>query len=71
MRKFPAEEERVETGPIQFGRDWPGIFLRGDDAGPFGFLLGEYLDDPSPRNLVVREQLRDFARLLRSCEVGE
>lgn len=23
---------RVETGPIRFGDDWPGVFLRGDDA---------------------------------------
>lgn len=23
---------RVETGAVQFGNDWPGLFLRGDDA---------------------------------------
>jgi hypothetical protein len=23
---------RVETGAIQFGEDWPGLFIRGDDA---------------------------------------
>ena len=23
---------RVETGEVQFGDDWPGLFLRGDDA---------------------------------------
>jgi hypothetical protein len=23
---------RVETGALQFGEDWPGLFLRGDDC---------------------------------------
>lgn len=32
MRIFPAESERVESGAIKFGDDWPGLFLRGDDA---------------------------------------
>lgn len=34
IRKLPAPEDgkRVETGPVQFGDDWPGYFFRGDDA---------------------------------------
>ena len=32
MRKFQQESERVESGAIKFGDDWPGLFLRGDDA---------------------------------------
>ncbi len=32
LRKLPATEERVETGAIQFGQDWPALHLRGDDA---------------------------------------
>jgi len=27
------DKNRVETGSIQFGEDWPGYFLRGDNAG--------------------------------------
>lgn len=23
---------RVETGAVRFGDDWPGLFIRGDDA---------------------------------------
>jgi hypothetical protein len=23
---------RIETGPLQFGNDWPGVFVRGDEA---------------------------------------
>jgi hypothetical protein len=26
------ESRRVETGVVRFGQDWPGYFLRGDDA---------------------------------------
>jgi hypothetical protein len=28
----PAASPRVETGAVQFGGDWPGLFIRGDDA---------------------------------------
>lgn len=28
---------RPETGPMQFGNDWPGVFIRGDNA--MGYLL--------------------------------
>lgn len=34
VRQLPAVEKRVETGAVQFGDDWPGLFVRGDDAGP-------------------------------------
>lgn len=38
IRKLPAVEGgRVETGPVQFGDDWPGIFIRGDNA--FGYAM--------------------------------
>lgn len=33
----PNVHERVETGPTQFGDDWTGLFIRGDDA--FGLAL--------------------------------
>lgn len=36
MRTLPKQEQRVESGPIRFGDDWPGLFLRGDTC--FGYL---------------------------------
>jgi hypothetical protein len=30
---------RVETGAIQFGDDWPGLFIRGDNALYYGAIL--------------------------------
>jgi hypothetical protein len=33
MKLLPHDKEtRMETGPVQFGEDWPGLFLRGDDC---------------------------------------
>lgn len=28
----PTDLPRVETGAVQFGDDWPGLFIRGDNA---------------------------------------
>lgn len=35
---------RIESGPVAFGDDWPGLFLRGDDALYYGFLLHQLVD---------------------------
>lgn len=32
IRQLPNAEPRVETGPVAFGDDWPGVFIRGDNA---------------------------------------
>ena len=32
IRELPSQTKRVETGAVQFGDDWPGVFQRGDDA---------------------------------------
>jgi len=29
---YPEGQQRIESGPIQFNDDWPGYFLRGDNA---------------------------------------
>lgn len=36
--------ERVETGPIQFNDDWPGAFIRGDNAAYYAIHLQQALD---------------------------
>lgn len=35
--------ERVETGPVQFNEDWPGVFIRGDNAGWMALCLEKYM----------------------------
>lgn len=43
VRKLPPVRERVETGPVQFGDDWPGVFIRGDNAAGFALALKDLL----------------------------
>jgi len=56
LRRFPGVDDRVETGPIQFGDDWPGAFIRGDNAFHFGItlqrLLKEWPVDPMDQAIV-------------------
>lgn len=53
VQKLPPTEKRVETGPVQFGDDWPGVFFRGDMAGQFAGHLRVLLDE-SPDSIQKR-----------------
>jgi hypothetical protein len=37
--------KRAESGPVRFGDDWTGLFLRGDEAFSHGQVLEELLAD--------------------------
>lgn len=37
VRVLPEQSPRVETGPVRFGDDWTGVFIRGDNA--FGYIM--------------------------------
>lgn len=39
IRKLPEMDNRVETGAVRFGDDWPGLFIRGDDCLQLYLLL--------------------------------
>ncbi len=39
VRNLPAQEDRVETGPVKFGDDWTGVFIRGDNAFYYATVL--------------------------------
>lgn len=43
-RVFPAATPRVECGPIQFGDDWPGTFIRGDVSAYYAMGLRQFLE---------------------------
>lgn len=47
IRQLPAVDKRVETGPVQFGDDRPGTFIRGDNAAYYAMLLKAKLEDRS------------------------
>lgn len=59
---------RAETGPIQFGDDWPGVFIRGDNAFHFAMHLATILADVtnSPEHpmsvAILRNGLLDILR---------
>lgn len=43
-RILPKQPERVETGVTQFGDDWPGLFIRGDDCAGYALYLSNVVD---------------------------
>lgn len=46
LRRLPAPTDGnlVETGPVQFGQDYPGVFFRNSDAFTAYFELKTLLD---------------------------
>ena len=64
VRLLPEQSTRVETGPVQFGDDWPGIFIRGDDA--FAWAMAIELMHASP---LYEVQVKNLASFLRRCQV--
>lgn len=71
LPEWPGEGERPETGAMQFGDDWPGVFIRGDNAIYFGMMVEAavalFPDGPS----MERAVLQSLAKTLKSCRVGE
>jgi len=57
MRQLPPQEERVETGAVRFGDDWPGYFMRGDNAMFFAIALDRYLKIQAERYARPEEQI--------------
>lgn len=57
---------RVETGPVQIGEDWPGVFIRGDQAMMIAMQCRKLQEIVAPR---LGAFLIHHAELLESCEV--
>lgn len=61
---------RLETGPVQCGDDWPGIFIRGDEAMHFAHALSRALFDTSEQlDPIQASVLRGLRDTLESCNV--
>lgn len=39
LPRSPGEQTRAETGPMKFGDDWTGVFIRGDNAAGYAMTL--------------------------------
>jgi len=66
IKRKPAVHPRVESGVMQFGDDWPGIFIRGDEAMGRASLLRR-ISKSLPA--LEGEALKKFADFLESCRV--
>lgn len=70
LREFPKEEKRVETGPVRFGDDWPGLFIRGDNAIIAGAHLEaccRHMESGHALPPMEMHKLRNLAGLLQEC----
>ena len=68
IQKHPMSIPRVETGVVQFGDDWPGIFIRGDDALPYAMYLEQLIHAVEETNPLGAIPLRGLVDILRSCD---
>ena len=71
-RELPEQNPRVETGTVIFGDDWPGVFIRGDNACHFGFSLTTFLESPRAANMLPIERaiIKGLADTLMACDVS-
>lgn len=73
LPEWSGEGGRPETGPMQFGNDWPGVFIRGDNALVFAIVcrhaLAKLGDDGDGASRLTRAQLEGLASTLASCRV--
>lgn len=67
IRALPAPPDggRVETGPVQFGDDWPGVFIRGDNAGALVMQLTSQSSGPW-REIAIKQ----LAQILSGAVIG-
>ena len=60
------EKERAESGPIRFGNDWRGLFLRGDEAMAYALLLRTVLERPVFESFFEKPVLTGLLETLES-----
>ena len=67
--------ERVETGPVQFNDDWPGVFIRGDNAAWMAINLSEAIRILEPQvngfnNVTMISTLKGLLHLLQGSHIS-
>lgn len=68
IRHLPAIEPRLETGPVAFGDDWPGCFIRGDNCAHYAMHLRGVLENIE-LGVIVTSVLRGLLSALESCNL--
>jgi hypothetical protein len=70
IRIMPAAEQPVESGPLRFGDDWPGVFIRGDDAANYAYHLHRVLKTRrGGSDEISRKVVQGLLDALRSCDL--
>lgn len=61
---------RPETGPMQFGADWRGVFIRGDNAFGYSIYLRRLLEhaEAAGWDPIARLSVSGFARILEGAD---
>lgn len=59
---------RPETGPMKFGNDWRGVFIRGDDAFNYAMHLERLMRHQPPGDVIGMMVVRTLHELLRSSD---
>lgn len=69
IRTLPAPAERVESGALRFGKDFPGVFIRHDDAANFAYHLERYMKGRRPHNEITAGVVQGLLDMLRTCDL--
>lgn len=69
VRRMPEQKERMESGPVQFGTDWPGVFVRGDSAFGYAMMIEDLLQsaDQDKLNVITAAQADQAVKFFKSC----
>jgi len=70
--KYPMPKglARLETGAIQFGDDWPGIFIRGDNAAYYAQAIKTILWDKKTDPIAIGV-LSELGELLETSQIND
>jgi len=66
----PLPTGRPETGPMQFGDDWPGVFIRGDNALWNAMMVAAAAELLPAERWDIKAALVGLSKTLRSCSAG-
>jgi hypothetical protein len=69
ITKIDLPIRRLETGAVQLGNDWPGVFIRGDEALGFADMLLRLRQEVAAPLIVKNSILDELIETLRSCRV--
>jgi hypothetical protein len=74
VRQLPTQSPPVETGPIRFGDDKTGVFIRADNALGFSIALRSLLQDSPLASIWLgswRTEMEILLLLLESSQVDQ